>query len=101
MAVFENFPDRALNIGVAEQNLIGIAAGLSNAGFKPVVYSYTNFLAERAFEQIRDDICLHHYAPIIAGTTTGFDGETKTKTQTATLNTQPEPETAPDTASEK
>jgi transketolase len=71
--MFEKFPDRAMGIGVAEQNLVGIAAGLCNIGFKPICYSYTNFLAERAFEQIRDDICLHHYAPIFLGTTTGFD----------------------------
>ncbi len=67
------FPDRTLDVGIAEQNLIGIASGLSNAGFKAVCYSYTNFLAERAFEQIRNDICLHRYAPILVGTTTGFD----------------------------
>jgi transketolase len=62
-----------MNVGVAEQNLVGIAAGLCNLGFKPICYSYTNFLAERSFEQIRDDICLHNYAPIFLGTTTGFD----------------------------
>jgi transketolase len=72
-SMFEQFPDRAMNIGVAEQNLVGIAAGLCNLGFKPIVYSYTNFLAERAFEQIRNDICVHHYAAIFVGTTTGFD----------------------------
>ncbi len=69
----KEFPHRTLNVGIAEQNLVGIAAGLSNVGFKVVCYSYTNFLAERAFEQIRNDICLHHYAPILLGTTTGFD----------------------------
>ncbi|TSA45673.1 hypothetical protein D4R51_01505 [bacterium] len=72
--MFEKFPERAMNIGIAEQNLVGVAAGLCNLGFKPIAYSYTNFLAERAFEQIRDDICLHHYAPVFVGTTTGFDG---------------------------
>ena len=71
--MFQQFPDRAMNVGVAEQNLVGVAAGLCNLGFKPICYSYTNFLAERAFEQIRDDICLHRYAPIFLGTTTGFD----------------------------
>lgn len=73
-SMFEQFPDRAMNVGVAEQNLVGIAAGLCNLGFKPICYSYTNFLAERSLEQIRNDICLHKYAPIFAGTTTGFDG---------------------------
>ncbi len=72
-SMLEKFPDRAMNVGVAEQNLVGVAAGLCNLGFKPILYSYTNFLAERAFEQIRDDICLHNYAPILVGTTTGFD----------------------------
>ncbi len=72
-SMFEQFPDRAMNIGVAEQNLVGVTAGLCNLGFKPVCYSYTNFLAERSFEQIRDDICLHNYAPVFLGTTTGFD----------------------------
>lgn len=71
--MFREFPDRTLNVGIAEQNLVGVAAGLSNAGFRPIVYSYTNFLAERALEQIRNDICLHRYAPIMIGTTTGFD----------------------------
>ena len=69
----QEFPYRTMNVGIAEQNLVGIAAGLSNLGFKAICYSYTNFLAERAFEQIRNDICLHRYAPILIGTTTGFD----------------------------
>ena len=69
----KEFPDRTMNVGIPEQNLVGVAAGLSNLGFKAICYSYTNFLAERAFEQIRNDICLHRYAPIFIGTTAGFD----------------------------
>ena len=69
----KEFPAQTMNVGIAEANLVGVAAGLSNIGFKVICYSYTNFLAERAFEQIRNDICLHRYAPILVGTTTGFD----------------------------
>ena len=72
-SIFEDFPDRSLNVGVAEQNMIGIASGLVNAGFIPVCYAITNFLIERCFEQIRNDICLHEYKVILVGTSTGYD----------------------------
>ena len=71
--IFEEFPERSLNVGVAEQNMIGIASGLVNAGFIPVCYAITNFLIERCFEQIRNDICLHEYKIILIGTSTGYD----------------------------
>jgi len=71
--IFHVAPDRALNVGVAEQNMIGIAAGLVNAGFTPVCYAITNFLVHRCFEQIRNDICLHNYKVILVGTSTGYD----------------------------
>jgi transketolase len=69
----EAFPDRFLNVGIAEQNLIGVAAGLCNAGFRPVVYTISNFLVHRCFEQLRDDIALHQYPVILLGTSAGFD----------------------------
>ena len=72
-SIFEDFPHRSLNVGVAEQNMIGIASGLVNAGFVPVCYAITNFLIERCFEQIRNDICLHEYKVILVGTSTGYD----------------------------
>ena len=72
-SIFEEFPNRALNVGVAEQNMIGIASGLCNVGFVPVCYAITNFLIERCFEQIRNDICLHEYKVILVGTSTGYD----------------------------
>ena len=47
--IFEEFPERSLNVGIAEQNMIGVAAGLANAGFKPVHYAITNFLVFRYY----------------------------------------------------
>ena len=54
-----DFPDRFLNVGIAEQNLIGVASGLINLNFKVVVYTISNFLVHRCFEQLRNDISLH------------------------------------------
>lgn len=69
----KEFPDRFLNVGIAEQNMIGVASGLCNAGFRPFCYTISNFLVQRCFEQIRNDICLHKYPITLVGTSTGFD----------------------------
>jgi len=53
--------------------MIGVASGLVNAGFIPICYAITNFLIERCFEQIRNDICLHNYKVLLVGTSTGYD----------------------------
>jgi transketolase len=53
------FPDRYLNVGVAEQNLTGIAAGLARSGKIPFTYSIANFPTLRCLEQIRNDVCYH------------------------------------------
>jgi transketolase len=50
------FPDRYFNLGVCEQSMISIAAGLALSGFKPYVYSITPFILERPFEQVKLDI---------------------------------------------
>lgn len=71
--LFEIAPRRCINVGVAEQNLIGMAAGLCNAGYTPVCYAITNFIVHRCLEQIRNDICLHKNKIILAGTSTGYD----------------------------
>jgi transketolase len=54
----QEFPKRVINCGIMEQATIGIAAGMSIGGLKPVVYSIVNFLVFRALEQIRNDIVL-------------------------------------------
>jgi transketolase len=67
------YPDRYTNVGIAEQNLIGVSAGLANIGYRPFAYTISNFAIHRCFEQIRNDICLHQYPITILGTSTGFD----------------------------
>jgi transketolase len=62
-AYAREFPDRLLNVGVAEQNLAGIAAGMAMCGKIVFTYSIANFPTLRAVEQIRNDIC-HHNASV-------------------------------------
>lgn len=52
------FPSRLYNLGMMEQGMVGIAAGMAMGGLKPVVYSMPNFLALRAIEQVRNDVAL-------------------------------------------
>jgi len=56
------FPGRLYNSGIAEQGMVGIAAGMALAGLKPIVYHMPNFLAFRALEQIRNDVVLQNAA---------------------------------------
>ena len=71
----EEFPDRFINCGIAEQNMVGVAAGLARTGWKPYVYSGAMFLCTRALEQIRDDICYSNLNVTLVGTgAAGFLG---------------------------
>lgn len=54
------FPNRFRNVGIAEQNMAGIAAGLAMSGFNVYFYSIGNFPTLRCIEQIRNDIAYHH-----------------------------------------
>jgi transketolase len=55
----DRFPTRYLNAGVAEQNMVGVAAGLAQAGKIVFVYSIANFPTLRCLEQVRNDVCYH------------------------------------------
>lgn len=69
----EKFPDRFFNMGVAEQNMVGVATGLAGAGFIPFVYSITPFIVLRPYEFIRNGP-IHHRLPVrIVGIGAGFD----------------------------
>jgi transketolase len=52
----ERFPKQFLNVGVLEQSMMGIAAGMARMGWKPYVYTMRNFIAFRPYEQVRNDI---------------------------------------------
>ena len=64
--------DRFINTGVAEQNMISVAAGLAASGFIPVVYSIAPFATLRPYEQIRNDVCLHNLPVKIIGNGGGY-----------------------------
>lgn len=55
----DKFPDRFLNVGIAEQNMMGVATGLSMEGYNVFTYSIGNFPTLRCMEQIRYDVCYH------------------------------------------
>lgn len=55
----KEFPDRFLNVGIAEQNMTGIAAGLAMTGYNVYTYSIGNFPTLRCLEQIRNDVAYH------------------------------------------
>lgn len=63
----ESFPDRFYNCGVAEANMMSMAAGLAMSGLRPVAYTITPFITTRCFEQIRVDVCYHHQPVVIVG----------------------------------
>ncbi|MCR4431774.1 MAG: transketolase family protein [Tepidanaerobacteraceae bacterium] len=76
----KKFPDRFFNIGIAEQNLMGTAAGFATCGKIPFASTFAIFAAGRAFEQIRNSICYPNLnvkiAATHAGITVGEDGAT-------------------------
>lgn len=69
----ERHPRRFLNVGVAEQNMVGLATGLAEAGFLPFVYSIATFAALRPYEFIRNGPLLHRLPVRIIGMGGGFE----------------------------
>jgi transketolase len=74
------YPDRFFDVGVAEQNLMGVSAGLAAAGLVPICASYATFSPGRNWEQLRNTVCYSNLNVKIvathAGLTVGADGAT-------------------------
>jgi transketolase len=70
-ALFDEFrrvcPGQYLNAGVAEQNMVGVAAGLARGGFRPVVYGLSAFVPVRVLEQIKLDVCYENLPVVFVG----------------------------------
>ena len=93
---FKNdYPQRFINIGVAEQNMVNIAAGLASCGKKVLVYGILPFLIYRCFEQLKFNICSMNLPVVFVGVGTGlgfsYDGPTHHGMHDiGSLNTLPE-----------
>ncbi|NDV58031.1 transketolase family protein [Bacteroides sp. 519] len=68
----ELFPNQFLNVGIAEQNMIGVAAGLAKEGFNVYVYSIGNFPTLRCMEQIRYDVAYHNLSVKVVSVGAGY-----------------------------
>jgi transketolase len=70
-ALFDDFrracPGQYINAGVAEQNMVGVAAGLAKGGFRPVVYGLSAFVPVRVLEQIKLDVCYEELPVVFIG----------------------------------
>lgn len=69
----ERFPERFFNVGVAEQNMLGLATGLAESGFIPFVYSIAPFVVFRPYEFIRNGPVQHELPVRLVGAGGGFD----------------------------
>jgi transketolase len=69
----KKYPERFYNVGVAEQNMVGIATGLAEAGYIPFVYSIAGFAALRPYEFIRNGPIYHNLPVRVIGVGSGFD----------------------------
>lgn len=76
----KNLGNRFINVGISEQNMISVAAGLAKSGKKVCVYTIIPFITERCYEQIKIDLCCMNIPVMIigigAGLTFSYDGPT-------------------------
>jgi transketolase len=68
----ENIPNQYLNVGIAEQNMVGVAAGLALAGKKVFIYSITPFVTMRPYEQVKIDVASQNLDVTLIGVGCGF-----------------------------
>jgi transketolase len=68
----ERYPERFVEVGIAEQNAIGIASGLATTGLRPYVCAYAPFITARSMEQVRNDVAYAHQRVVIGAAASGI-----------------------------
>lgn len=79
-----DFPDQFINFGIAEANMVSVAAGLANCGKIPFAYTIAGFITMRSYEQVRNDVCLQRQNVKLAGVGAGVTYGTLGPTHHAT-----------------
>ncbi|MEW6008105.1 MAG: hypothetical protein AB1629_00505 [Candidatus Omnitrophota bacterium] len=69
----KKYPNRFYNIGICENTLISVGAGLSSQGFYPFIHTITPFITERSFEQVKLDLCYNQFGANIVSCGASFD----------------------------
>ena len=76
MPLYKTYPDRCYNVGIAESNMVSIAAGLSSYGFIPLIFTFAPFATRRTCDQIAVSLAYSLQKAIIVGTDPGITAET-------------------------
>ena len=83
MPLYKTYPDRCYNVGIAESNMVSIAAGLSSYGFIPFIFTFAPFATRRTCDQIAVSLAYSLQKAIIVGTDPGITAETNGGTHMA------------------